>query len=146
MNKEECFDWLKEKFKEIIDSNFLSFEEVASKKSITGVYFIYLKDNENKPIYIGNTNKFNVRFGIDLKDKSTHTLHKKLLNEGLSKEEIIDLLVNNCKFKIEECGNSDSKEAKIQAEALEHFAILVFQPKYNAHIYKKLSKRKEVEE
>jgi len=131
MNEEECFEWLNKKFKEVKNSILRKFEDVAKIKA-TGVYFIYLSNNTETPIYIGNTNKFNIRFGIDLKDKSTHTLHRKLLSEHQSdSKKVTHFLQNECIYRITECKN------KIEAEALEHFAILVFQPKYNAHIYTK---------
>lgn len=136
---EILFEKLKEKFKKIIKSELLNFESVNKKEKVIGVYFVYSEDKE-KPIYIGSTNNFHVRFGTDLKDKSTHTLHKKLLNEGRSKEEVKYFLMNQCRYRIEECEN------KIEAEALEHFAIFNFKPEYNAHVYNSLNKRKDLEE
>ncbi|VVB82725.1 Uncharacterised protein [uncultured archaeon] len=131
------FEKLKRKFENLIKKDLLSFEEVNNKEKVIGVYFIYSEDKE-KPIYIGSTNNFHVRFGTDLKHKSTHTFHKKLLNEGYSKEEVKDFLINQYKYRIEECDN------KIEAEALEHIAILFFSPEYNAHIYKNPNKRKDL--
>jgi len=132
---EVFFERLKMKFEKIIKSDLLNFESVKEKK-LLGVYFIYSKDRET-PIYIGKTNNLHVRFGTDLKHKSTHTLHKKLLEEGYSKEQIKDFLINQWEYRIEECEN------EIEAEALEHLAILIFKPNYNAHIYQSPTKRKD---
>jgi len=139
MSYEIYFENIKKKFERIIKSDLLSFESVNKKKKVIGVYFIYSEDKE-KPIYIGKTNNFHVRFGTDLKYESTHTLHKKLLNKGLSKEEIRELLINRWSYRVEEC------EDEMEAEALEHFAIFIFKPKYNAHIYNSSNKRENVEE
>lgn len=117
---------LKKDFDELLNSSFKTWEEVKRLKKIIRVYLIYYK---NKIIYIGSTNNFNVRFGIDLKHKSTHTLHNKLLKENKTPEEIIEFLTNKCEYRIREC------EDKLKAEALEHFAIWIIKPKYNKYIY-----------
>ncbi|ESU20198.1 hypothetical protein FEDK69T_30510 [Flavobacterium enshiense DK69] len=90
-----------------------------------GVYIIY--SPEERIEYIGSTNKFNIRFGTDLKHESTHTLVKKLLKNELfeNRSLAVNYLINDCKFKIEIC------ETKREAEALEHFAIWLLNPKYN---------------
>jgi hypothetical protein len=118
---------LKKGFENLLDSFFMTFEEVKKLKKVNGVYLIYF---DKKIIYVGSTNNFNVRFGTDLLHGSTHTLHKKLLNEGKTVQEIKDFFKNKCKYKIKICENM------LKAEALEHFTIWVEKPKYNKHIYK----------
>ncbi|KGO92618.1 GIY-YIG nuclease family protein [Flavobacterium enshiense] len=116
---------LRKKYLSLIESDYISFNEVASKKNIMGVYIIY--SPEERIEYIGSTNKFNIRFGTDLKHESTHTLVKKLLKNELfeNRSLAVNYLINDCKFKIEIC------ETKREAEALEHFAIWLLNPKYN---------------
>ena len=67
------------KFDRLLQSDFLSFDEVASLKNKMGVYLIYEGDSI---IYVGKTNKFNIRFGTDLKHESTHTLVSKLIRSN----------------------------------------------------------------
>jgi hypothetical protein len=137
MDKKDALKLLNEDINKIESSEMLNLDEVKSKKGITGVYYIYEWNNSKKdPIYIGHTNKFHVRVN-DLKHKSTHTLHKKLLNELETSVEVKDFLTKKCKYKIVECGKSTEKDAKILAEAIEHLAILIHKPKYNANIYQK---------
>ncbi len=116
---------LSEKYLSLIKSDFVSFTEIAKMKNIMGVYIAY-SENENI-LYIGSTNKFNIRFGTDLKHESTHTLMKKILRHNLfpDRMQAKDYLVTICKFKIEKCST------KREAEALEHFAIWVLNPTFN---------------
>ena len=55
----------------------------------------------------------------------------KLLDEMGTSQKVKDFIRNDCKFKIFVCEN------KLEAEALEHFAIWVIKPKFNEHIYLK---------
>lgn len=121
----EHIDLLNNKYSSLIQSSFISFSEIALMKNIMGVYIVY--SPEEKIIYIGSTNKFNVRFGTDLKYESTHTLMKKMLkNNAFSDRNTAQkYFINDCKFKIEVC------ETKREAEALEHFAIWKLNPEYN---------------
>lgn len=120
----EHYESLGKKYANLIESRFISFSEIALKKNIMGVYIAYSEDE--KIIYIGSTNKFNIRFGTDLKHESTHTLMKKLLRNTFSNRDLAkNYLMNICKFKIEECST------KREAEALEHFAIWLLNPVYN---------------
>jgi len=123
----EYSEELKKDYEDLLNSHFMTFDEVRSLEKVTGVYLIYFG---REIIYAVSTNKFDVRFGTDLLHKSTHTLHKKLLNEGKIIQEIKDFFKNKCKYKIKIC------EDKLKAEALEHFAIWVIKPKYNKYVYK----------
>ena len=77
MNKK--IQLLSSKFERLNASEFISFDQVASLKNVMGVYMIY---NESKELlYIGNTNKFHIRFGTDLKHESTHTLVRKMIKK-----------------------------------------------------------------
>lgn len=116
---------LSKKLGKLNESDFISFAQVAALKNVMGVYMIF---NENKELlYIGNTNKFNIRFGTDLKHESTHTLVRKMLKNELfnNRHEVVDYLKTKCIIKIEIC------ESKRQAEALEHIAIYIFNPPFN---------------
>ena len=126
-NYNEELNKLKENFEALDKSDFLSWEQIKQLKGIIGVYVIFF---ENKIIYVGKTNNFNVRFGTNLMDKSTHTLHRKLLREK-SLEEVRDFIKQKCRYKIKECNDV------IEAEELESFVISVFEPSYNNHFYKK---------
>lgn len=117
---------LKKAFDDLLASSFLTFQEVKNLEKVMGVYFIYFGE---KIIYIGSTNKFDVRFGTDLLHKSTHTLHDKLQKEGKKTKEIQEFFKSTCRYKIKIC------EDKLKAEALEHFAIWCFKPPYNKYIY-----------
>lgn len=117
---------LKNNFESLDKSNFLKWEEIKKLKKMGGVYVIFF---DKKVIYVGKTNNFNVRFGTDLINKSTHTLHKKLLKEK-SFEEVKYFIKQKYEYKIKEC------ESEIEAEELETFTISVFKPKYNNHFYK----------
>ena len=90
-----------------------------------GVYIAFSPNDEI--INIGSTNKFNIRFGTDLKHESTHTLMKKFLRDEIFADRKLaqNYLINNCRFKIEKC------DTKRQAEALEHFAIWILNDEYN---------------
>lgn len=113
-------------FKDLLSSPFVTFDEVKKLKKIKGVYLIYFS---GKIIYAGSTNNFNVRFGTDMLHKTTHTLHSKLLNEGMPTQKIKDFFKNKCKCKIKICKDM------LRAEALEHFVIWATRPKYNKNIY-----------
>jgi excinuclease UvrABC nuclease subunit len=110
----------------MLSSEFIAFEAVVAKKNVTGVYIIYNADEE--VIYIGHTNKFNIRFGTDLKHETNHTLVSKLIKRGVfsNRKEVVEFLRNDCKYRIEECVD------KREAAALEHLAIYVFSPEYNS--------------
>jgi hypothetical protein len=121
----EHIEHLNESYRELLSSAFISYEVVKSFKNIMGVYIIYTIDNEI--LYIGSTNKFHVRFGVDLKHESTHTLIKKLIKAGVHSDRFIavDHLKKHYKYRIQECSN------KREAEALEHFAIWSLNPRHN---------------
>lgn len=116
-----------QKYDKLINSRLLDFDEVALKRNVMGVYIIY-ETLSSEIIYIGNTNKFHVRFGTDLKHETTHTLVKKLIKTGKFKDriEVKNYLQKKCKVRIEEC------QFKREAEALEHIAIFILNPKYNS--------------
>jgi len=122
---ESQFNQLHEKYSKLISSKLIYFDNISAMKNIMGVYIVYSPQNEI--IYIGSTNKFHVRFGTDLKHETTHTLTKKLIKYDVCVDRTIavDYLKNKCKFRIEEC------QTKREAEALEHFAIWILNPKYN---------------
>jgi excinuclease UvrABC nuclease subunit len=123
MNKK--IQLLSSKFEKLNASEFISFDQVASLKNVMGVYMIY---NESKELlYIGNTNKFHIRFGTDLKHESTHTLVRKMIKKEMfsDRHKVVDFLKNKCSIKIEVC------ETKREAEALEHIAIYVLNPLLN---------------
>ena len=116
---------LSNKFEKLNATEYISFAQVAALKNVMGVYMIY---NERKELlYIGNTNKFHIRFGTDLKHESTHTLVSKLIkNEMFSdRYKVVAFLKNNCLMKIEVC------VSKREAEALEHIAIYILNPPLN---------------
>jgi hypothetical protein len=122
---EKLINELAKKFDKLNASDFFSFAQVASLKNVMGVYMIY---NENKElVYIGNTNKFHIRFGTDLKHESTHTLVRKMINNKMfsDRHEVVDFLMNKCSMKISVC------ESKREAEALEHIAIYILNPPLN---------------
>lgn len=116
---------LNAKFNKLINSNLKSFGEVATLKNIMGVYLIF--NEKDEIIYIGKTNKFNVRFGTDLKHETTHTLVRKMINSNYLTDrfEVKDYLMNKCKIRIEIC------DSNREAEALEHIAIYILNPFYN---------------
>ena len=123
MNKK--IQLLSSKFEKLNASEFISFDQVASLKNVMGVYMIY---NESKELlYIGNTNKFHIRFGTDLKHESTHTLVSKMIKKEMFSDryKVVDFLKNKCSIKIEVC------ETKREAEALEHIAIYILNPPLN---------------
>ena len=117
------------KFEKLIDSDYCSFEKVASLKNVMGVYMIY--DENKQLLYIGNTNKFHIRFGTDLKHETTHTLVRKLISKGLYNDryEVVNFLKNQCYVRIAKC------DSKREAEALEHLAIYILDPPYNNHYF-----------
>jgi len=116
---------LSNKFENLTKSEFISFDQVAALKNVMGVYMIY--DNRKKLLYIGNTNKFHIRFGTDLKHESTHTLVRKMIKTEMftDSHNVVDYLKNKCSMRIEIC------ESKRQAEALEHMAIYFLNPLLN---------------
>jgi hypothetical protein len=121
----QLFQDISVKFEQLVASDFKRFDQVAGMVNIMGVYAIY--DEKLELIYVGNTNKFNIRFGTDLKHESTHTLLKNLIKSGrfLDRKEGVDFLRNQCKVKVEECNS------KREAEALVHMAIYILGPRYN---------------
>lgn len=116
---------LSDKFEKLCNSDYVSFSEVAALKNIMGVYMIY--NDKKELLYIGNTNKFHVRFGTDLKHETTHTLVRKLIKNEMfaDRHGVIDYLNNLCCMRIEAC------ESKREAEALEHLAIYILKPSLN---------------
>lgn len=118
-------DKIKVAYKNLTSSDYISFNNITDKKNVAGVYIIYSPENEI--IYIGSTSKFNIRFGVDLKHESTHTLIRKFLKYELHAERklAVEYVTTQCKFKIQIC------ESKREAEAIEHFAIWVLNPKFN---------------
>lgn len=120
----ELLNALNEKYRTLIFSDFISFEEVSKMKNIMGVYMIHEGD---KIIYIGKTNKFHVRFGTDLRHETTHTLVRKLIKSGRfeDRKEVKNHFINSCSIKIEIC------QSDREAEALEHIAIYLLNPLYN---------------
>jgi excinuclease UvrABC nuclease subunit len=117
---------IQSKLNQMMSSDFIAFDEVVAKKNITGVYVIYNAAKEI--IYIGHTNKFNIRFGTDLKHETTHTLVSKLIKRGvfLDRKQVLEFLKKDCKYRVEECRD------KREAAALEHLAIYAFNPEYNS--------------
>jgi hypothetical protein len=115
---------LASKFETLVISPFLTFDEVVGLKNKMGVYMIY---EENKLIYIGKTNKFNIRFGTDLKHETTHTLVRKLIKNGshLDRFEVSNFLKTKCRIRIEFCDTNRC------AEALEAIAIFILNPELN---------------
>jgi excinuclease UvrABC nuclease subunit len=122
---EKSVEQLNLMFDELQKSDFKTFDEVKDLKKIMGVYIIYSQDNEI--LYIGSTNNFFVRFGTDLRHESTHTLIRKLIKAAVHSDRIVarDYFTNHYKYKIYVCEN------KRKAEALEHLAIWILDPKYN---------------
>src|ERR1700757_199013 len=122
---ENSIEKLSAMFIKLTGSDFIAFNEVKSMKNIMGVYIIFSPDNE--VLYIGSTNKFHVRFGVDLKYVSTHTLIRKLIKTGIHPDakRAGEYFTNHYKYKIQVCEN------KREAEALEHYAIWVLNPIYN---------------
>jgi hypothetical protein len=112
------------KTERLLESKFLSFDEVASLKNKMGVYLIYEGDII---VYIGKTNKFNVRFGTDLKHESTHTLVQKLIksNRFENRIDVLKYFKTECKIRIEFC------DTNREAEALEALAIYILNPLFN---------------
>ncbi len=115
---------LKIKLERLLNSNFMSFDEVSALKNKMGVYVIYEGD---RVLYIGKTNKFHIRFGTDLKHESTHTLVSKLIKNGrfADRYKVVDFLKTQCKIRIEFC------ETNREAEALESIAIYILEPELN---------------
>jgi len=90
-----------------------------------GVYLIY--NHKSELVYIGNTNKFHIRFGTDLLNETTHTLVKKMINSyGFkNRPQYQEYIKYQCKYRIICC------ETKHEAEAIEHFAIYLMNPPFN---------------
>ena len=97
---------LSNKFEKLNASEYISFDQVAALKNVMGVYMIYNASQEL--LYIGNTNKFHIRFGTNLKHESTHTLVRKIIKNEMfiDRHKVVDFLKNKCSMKIEVC---DSK-------------------------------------
>ncbi len=114
-------------FNELQKSDLISFDDVKGMKKIMGVYIIY--SNENEILYIGSTNKFHIRFGVDLRHESTHTLIKKLMKAGIHQDRntASEYFTYQYKYRVHKC------ETKREAEALEHIAIWILDPKYNSN-------------
>lgn len=115
------------KFTQLQNSDWISFNEIKEKKKVMGVYMIY--SNTEELLYVGNTNDFNVRFGTDMRHEATHTLIRKMLKTGVypNRPTAAYHFTNHYKYKIMVCAN------KREAEALEHIAIWILDPKYNSH-------------
>ena len=103
---EDKLNKLKEDYETLIKSPLLKWEGVKELKVI-GVYLVYF---ENEVIYVGSTNNFNVRFGIDLKHISTHTLYKKRFREYLQNEELFDKIKKIRKTNVEIIKENLTKE------------------------------------
>lgn len=116
---------LRTSYKALTQGPLVMFVEVKSLKKITGVYMIYSADGAL--LYIGSTNNFHVRFGTDLRHESTHTLLNKLIKDGTHLDRLTANVhfLEHYRYRIHICQN------KREAEALEHFAIWVLDPKYN---------------
>lgn len=121
---DEKFLLVRDKIKSVLISDFLTFDQVSKLKNQMGVYFVY---EDDEILYIGKTNKFNIRFGVDLKHETTHTLVAKLIKSGRFRDrfEVIDFLKNKCKVRIE---LADSNR---EAEAIEAMAIWLLNPVFN---------------
>ena len=119
---------------ELENSSFLTYEHVKKLKNLSGVYMVFDGD---EIIYIGSTKNFYVRFGTDLKHKSTHTLNNKLLIEKGNLDEVSEILKKKFRYKVKICNNM------LMAESLEHFAIWVYKPRYNKYLYTKNSKNEK---
>ena len=91
---------------------------------------VYVISSGQEVLYIGSTNKFHIRFGVDLRHETTHTFINKLIKNEICKDRYAasDYLTNQCKYRIQVC------KTKREAEALEHLAIWIFNPKYNKNI------------
>lgn len=113
------------KYNELLVSEKRSFESVAGLKNVMGVYMIYGPNDEL--FYIGKTNKFHVRFGTDLKHESTHTLVSKLIKNGrfADRFQVKEFLKSQCQVRIVQ------SETSREAEAVEHMAIYLLNPKIN---------------
>lgn len=117
----EKIEKLRNDFEQLLGSEMINWEEGQKLGKITGVYMIF---NGEDLIYIGSTNKFSVRFK-DFLHHSTHTVHRKLVDEFEDKEQINNFLKNECKYKVKVCEN------RRYADSLEHFAIDVLNPRLN---------------
>lgn len=113
-----------DKLRDLSNSDFYSFDEVAALKNKMGVYIIH---EEDRIIYIGKTNKFNIRFGTDLKHESTHTLVRKLIKSGQfdNRYQVVKYLRESCRVQIAFC------ESNRECEALEAIAIHILDPALN---------------
>ncbi|HKG08310.1 MAG TPA: GIY-YIG nuclease family protein [Pedobacter sp.] len=116
---------ISDKLDELVNSGTLTFQEVKNYKNIMGVYLIF--DQLDQLMYVGSTNKFQVRFGTDLRHESTHTLMKKLIKQNIHIDRLTaqNHFSNHYTYKINICKD------KREAEALEHLAIWILQPIYN---------------
>lgn len=116
---------ISDKINKISKAEYFTFDEVSQLKNIMGVYIIYAPNDD--VLYIGSTNKFNIRFGTDLKHESTHTFVKKMIQLGgfNNRHEVVSYLKKSCKIRIEYC------DTKRESEALEYFLIYKLNPKLN---------------
>jgi len=116
---------LKEKFSELVNSDFKSWKEVKNLDKICGVYSIY--DDTKKIIYIGSTGNLKVRLGTDLRHYSTHILIRKLKKDRnfTDDKDAFNFISERCLFHVIRCDN------KREAEAVEHFAIWILDPPLN---------------
>ena len=126
---------LQRDYEELISSDQLNWKDVRLLGNLVGVYAIFLN---GKCIYVGHTNKFHVRMN-DLLDKSTHTLHRKLLKEH-SLKQVQDIIKSKCKYRVKKYLGNNEATNLAQAECLEHFAIEILEPPYNYPFYKKENK------
>lgn len=126
-------------FNELQKSDLKTFEEVKEMRKIMGVYIIY--SHEHEVLYIGSTNNFFVRFSTDLRHESTHTLIRKLIKVGIHSDRDIarQYFTNHYRYRIYICDN------KREAEALEHLAIWILDPKYNHNYITEYDKKSEIE-
>ncbi|MBW8050731.1 MAG: hypothetical protein FVQ77_10445 [Cytophagales bacterium] len=81
-------DILSKKYSDLTESDLISFNDIAAKKNVRGVYIVYSPEKEI--IYIGSTNKFHVRFGTDLKHETQRTQLQRAIDHA---EKKIDELV-----------------------------------------------------
>jgi excinuclease UvrABC nuclease subunit len=121
---DEKFLLVRDRLNKVLISDFLTFDQVSKLKNQMGVYFVY---EDDVILYIGKTNKFNIRFGVDLKHETTHTLVAKLIKSGRFQDrfEVIDFLKNICKVRIV------LADSNTEAEAIEAMAIWLLNPVFN---------------
>lgn len=125
INNSEVLKRLKIDFDNLRKRKKCSFEEIKKEikkeKNTGGVYVIYRK---KKVIYVGSTTKFAVRFRHML-HMENHTLHRKLMNKYGSEKKVKKIFEEECSYRIKKENDLGKREL------LEHFAIVVLNPKYN---------------